>query len=130
MTPAAMLAWAAAACAAASMGLYVVYVVRGVWRRIFWESLALAAVATLLALASVLVKATLAGILVLAVVGCGAVLFWLLTSVVFRVPQRLDQRRGAALPAFRLPDENGELRGFQDLRGARGLHLVFYRGPW
>lgn len=34
---------------------------------------------------------------------------------------------GAKIPDFRLPDQNGELRTFADIRGPEGAMLVFYR---
>jgi hypothetical protein len=34
---------------------------------------------------------------------------------------------GAAIPDFRLPDQNGSIQTFQSLRGPRGAMLVFYR---
>ena len=34
---------------------------------------------------------------------------------------------GAVIPAFSLPDQNGRLRTFNDIRGPKGVMLVFYR---
>ena len=34
---------------------------------------------------------------------------------------------GERIPAFSLPDQNGELRSVQDLAGPQGLLLVFHR---
>jgi hypothetical protein len=42
-------------------------------------------------------------------------------------PGRPGPELGQPLPAFSLPDQDGRLRDFASLRGAKGLVLVFYR---
>jgi hypothetical protein len=42
-------------------------------------------------------------------------------------PADLGPAVGQPLPAFEAPDQHGRLRSFADLKGAKGLVLLFYR---
>jgi len=114
----------------AGIALYLAYVFLGVWRHVFWESIALLAAA--LALASTAFALSRAPLVGLWVVGATTVLvgFILFTSVVIRNPRTLVLLPGDDLPPFRLADETGRPRSFADVRGRRGLYLVVYRGGW
>lgn len=44
-----------------------------------------------------------------------------------RLPEDPGPRVGAAVPAFEAPDQNGKQRTFDNLRGEKGLMLLFVR---
>lgn len=49
------------------------------------------------------------------------------TAAAQPVPQDPGVKKGATVPAFTLPDQNGKTQTVQSLMGEKGLMLVFIR---
>jgi len=122
-----ILAWALFAAGGA---VYVLMVLRGVWRRFFREPILLHGLGLAAALAAVILSPCWWTWATLVLVALGMAGFAFYTLVLLRNPGGLAVGEGDLLPSFHLQDDEEHTRSFQDLAGRNGLYLVICRGAW